>query len=231
LAPSIAVVVPTLNEQELLAALLPELAAEADELVVADGGSVDDTVGVARRAGAEVVTASGGRGPQLNAGAGAARCDGLVFLHADTRLPSGGLGLVRNALADGVVGGGFLVRFEGTGPLYRLGAWAVNQRTLRLRIPLGDQAQFASVAAFRAIGGFPDWPILEDLEFIRRLRALGPLAVLEPPVATSARRFERGGPARTVVRNWLIFALFSLGMPPRLLRGLYRPEPIRRQAP
>ena len=119
-------------------------------------------------------------------------------------------------------GGGFTVAFEPSSSGLRLGERLVNLRTRGLQIPLGDQAQFCSASALRVIGGFPAWPILEDLELIRRLRRLGKLVILSPPVVTSARRFERRGLLRTVTTNWLIWSLFFLGMRPQKLASLYR---------
>ena len=107
-------------------------------------------------------------------------------------------------------------------PIYRLGSAIVNLRTRWGRSPLGDQAQFASRKIFEELGGYPDWPILEDLEFIRRLKRKGKMAILEPAVATSTRRFEERGITRTIIRNWLIFALYFAGASPQRLARLYR---------
>ena len=102
----------------------------------------------------------------------------------------------------------------------------MNLRTRWLRSPLGDQAQFASRAAFEELGGYPEWPILEDLEFIRRLKRLGRVTILAPAVSTSARRFEDEGIARTLLRNWLIFALYYAGVSPRTSRPLVSGRPL-----
>ncbi|MCP4203962.1 MAG: glycosyltransferase family 2 protein, partial [bacterium] len=163
-----------------------------------------------------------GRGPQLNRGAGASSADGFLFLHADTVLPSGAVQSVETALASGAVGGGFQVRFSSPRPIYKLGSRIVNLRTRWFRSPLGDQAQFATRAAFHEVGGYPDWPILEDLEFIRCLKRKGKIAILRPPVTTSARRFEERGITRTIIFNWLIFALYFAGVSPERLARLYR---------
>lgn len=223
--PRIAVVIPTLNEGPWLRRILPPLADIADRIVVSDGGSVDDTVAVAHRNRAQVVVGPKGRGLQLNKGATASEADAYVFLHADTELPAGALPAIRGALDDGFVGGGFFVTFDSPRPVFRFGSRMINLRTRLTRLPLGDQAQFASSAAFKSIGGFKAWPILEDLDFIRRLRRTGPLTVLSPPVTTSARRFELNGPVRTLATNWLIFALFAIGVSPHALQRLYR-EPV-----
>lgn len=202
--------------------LLGEALRAGDELVVSDGGSSDRTVEVAREVGAVVVGGGRGRGEQLNRGAAACGGDVLVFLHADTRLPAGAAEAVRRAVAAGAVGGGFLLRFDDPRPTMRLGAWLINLRTRLTRLPLGDQAQFATREAFERIGGFADWPVLEDLDFVRRLGRAGRVAILDGPVVTAARRFNAAGAAATVTRNWVIWILYALGVPPRRLARLYR---------
>lgn len=219
---TVAIVVPTLNEEPTLERHLPAALAQADEVVVSDGGSADATREVALGLGARVVEGPAGRGGQLNRGAAATRSDLLLFLHADTELPPGSVERVRRAVAGGAVGGGFHARFDDPGFWMRLGSRLVRLRTRLTRVPLGDQAQFATRAVFDALGGYRDWPILEDLDFARRLKAHGPVAVLEPPVVTAARRYLEGGVARTVVRNWLIWLLYLAGVSPHRLARLYR---------
>lgn len=218
----LAVIIPTLNEEEALSRHLPLLARPADEIIVSDGGSVDATVAVAESSGARVVIGPPGRGGQLNRGAQEARAEVLLFLHADTTLPAGGLDAVRRAVDQGFVGGGFGVRFDADTRMLRLTKRLINLRTRLTRAPLGDQAQFATRTAFERVGGFEDWPILEDLDFIRRLRKAGRLAILEPAVTTAARRFQQRGHLRTVSTNWLIWTLFLAGIPPHRLARLYQ---------
>jgi len=211
-----------LDEAETLRRNLPDVLAVADEVVVSDGGSRDGTAEVARELGATVIEGPPGRGGQLNRAAAAAASDALLFLHADTTLPAGGVDAVRRAVADGARGGAFLVRFDGERRIYRLGEWVVNLRTRWAKTPLGDQGQFVTRATFEELDGFREWPILEDLDFVRRLRSRGPVTILPLRVTTSARRFEAKGPVRTVLRNWLIWALYLLGVSPHRLARLYR---------
>jgi rSAM/selenodomain-associated transferase 2 len=220
----VSIVVPTLDEEEALRRHLPEAREQADEVVVSDGGSRDATVQVARELGARIVEGPEGRGGQLHRGALAARGDVLLFLHADTSLPSGAVASVRRAVSEGAVGGAFLMRFreETEKPVLRLGGRLVRLRTRWLRIPLGDQAQFATRAAYEAVGGFPDWPILEDLYFIRRLRRHGRLAMVPLVVTTSGRRFVRRGVVPTLATNYLVWTLYALGVSPQRLSRLYR---------
>src|SRR6185295_14580931 len=219
----LAIVVPTLNEEDALRRNLPAALAAADEVVVSDGGSEDCSVEIARRLGARVVAGPPSRGGQLNRGARAApSADVLLFLHADTTLPARGAEAVRAAVSQGCNGGAFLLRFDVDRPAQRLGAWLINRRTRMLRLPLGDQAQFVSRETFEKLEGFRDWPILEDLDFAIRLRRLGGMTLIAAPVTTGARRFRELGAVRTVATNWLIWILFFLGVSPHRLARLYR---------
>lgn len=235
------IVIPTLDEAENLAELLPGLRPVADAFCVADGGSSDGTPELARELGARVVAAPRGRGRQLQAGAAAlpakageeSRADGdgdvLLFLHADSRLPGGAREAIEAALfgdgADGVVGGAFRIRYSGAGRLLRLGARLANWRAEKTRCPLGDHAIFVRRRVFEELGGFRDWPLLEDLDFARRLARRGRTVLLPAFVLTSARRFERLGVWRTVATNWLILLLYFAGVSPRRLARLYGRPP------
>lgn len=214
--------IPALDEEENLRALLPGLVREADEVVVSDGGSDDRTAEVARELGARVVSSERGRGMQLNRAARESTAEVLLFLHADTRLPAGALDMVRRAVVDGACGGGFLARFDSELPIMAFGSRLVDLRTRLTRAPLGDQAQFVTRTAFLALGGYRSWPILEDLDFIRRLKRIGRIAVIPRRVVTSGRRYEQGGVLKTVALNWLLWTLYFLGVDPRRIAGLYR---------
>jgi len=215
--------VPTLDEEAAVRRLLPEALAVADQVIVSDGGSTDNTVVVTEELGVPVVQGERGRGPQLNLGASEASSDTVVFLHADTQLPADGIDLIRRAVETGHVGGGFLIRFDDPRPIFGLGSRIVNLRTTLTRSPLGDQAQFATKKVFSDLGGYRSWPILEDLDFASRLKRMGPIAIIKSPAKTSARRFVRGGVAATIANNWLIFGLYFLGVSPERLARLYRP--------
>ena len=122
----------------------------------------------------------------------------------------------------GSVGGGFLVEFASERPIFRLGSWLVNCRTRLTGVPLGDQAQFTTRDAYSALGGFPDWPILEDLDFARRLKRYGRTTLIPTPVRTSPRRQESRGILRNIATNWFIWALFFVGVSPHRLARFYR---------
>jgi len=224
----ISIVVPTLNEEKNLRALLPAALAAAPEVVVSDGGSTDRTVAVARQLGARVITGPPGRGGQLNRGARAARGEILLFLHADTTLHPGALEQVQAAIAAGAEGGAFTLRFDVDRPLFRFGAAVINLRTRWLKAPLGDQAHFVTRPVFDEMSGYAEWPILEDLDFARRLRSRGRMVILAGPVTTAGRRFLAQGPLRTVLNNWWIWGLYRMGVSPHRLARRYRPAGFSR---
>jgi rSAM/selenodomain-associated transferase 2 len=225
----LAIVIPTLDEEENLRRHLPAALAIAAStsgiVVVSDGGSADRTLETARELGAMTVSGPPGRGGQLNRGTAAALAenpDVLLFLHADTTLPEDAAAEVRGTVAAGAEGGAFFLRFDVDRPAQRLGSWLINLRTRLTRLPLGDQAQFVTRAGFERLGGFREWPILEDLDFALRLRRGGRMKLIERRVTTGARRFTGQGAVRTVATNWLIWLLFFLGVPPHRLTRLYR---------
>lgn len=219
---SLAIIIPTLDEEAQLAAVLPTLAGRAEEIVVSDGGSRDGTREVAAHHGARIVAGTAGRGAQLRRGVAATSADVLLFLHADTRLPADAFRRLGAAVRAGAVAGGFTILFDPPTPLLRVGSRLVNVRTRLTRLPLGDQGQWATRAVYEAVGGFRDWPILEDVDLMRRLKRHGPVAVLAGPALTSSRRFRRLGIARTVATNWLIWTLYAAGVSPHKLARLYR---------
>ena len=221
------VIVPALDEEALIGRALDHLAAlrPRPEVIVADGGSSDATRAVARTHPLRpvVIAAPRGRARQMNAGAAAARGELLLFLHADTRLPPGaGAALAAVARRPRIVGGNFALRFEGRGAFPRaLGAWYAAQD--RLGTHYGDSAMFARARAFRALGGFPDIPVMEDFELARALRRLGPTRRLPGPAVTSGRRWRRLGVGRSL-RAWvLIRTRYGMGVPPERLARMYPP--------
>lgn len=221
----ISVVIPVLDEADNLRRLLPDLARRwpAAEVVVVDGGSRDATVAVARRqAGVRCLASAPGRARQMNRGGQATGGEVLVFLHADTRLPDGALEAVQAAMADPrVVGGRFDVAFDSARPIMRVTAGLMNVRSRLSGIATGDQTIFVRRAAFEALGGFPDIPLMEDVEFSRRLKRRGRLACLRLRVTTSARKWEHEGPVRTVLLMWTLRLLYFLGACPRRLHRWY----------
>lgn len=221
--PQISVVIPTLDEEGLVAAAVMSVRADAD-VIVSDGGSSDGTVEAARAAGARVITADRGRGPQLAAGAAGATGRWLVFLHADTRLESGWAPALKQ-LGPEIVGGAFRFALDSPRPIYRWIEAGVALRCRLLDLPYGDQGIFARRGAYDLAGGFAAHPLMEDVAFVRRLRKTGRLAFPSVRAFTSPRRWERHSIASTSVRNWCLLALFTAGWPPERLARLYGEPP------
>jgi rSAM/selenodomain-associated transferase 2 len=219
------IVIPALNEAANLARLLPELARDCPgaEIIVVDGGSADSTPEVAAgRPGVRLLAGPRGRARQMNAGARAAGGDALLFLHADTRLPGGAAAAIARVLAEpGTVGGRFDVRLDSPRPLLRLVAWLMNARSRLSGICTGDQGIFVRRADFEAVGGYPDIPLMEDIELSRRLKRRGRLGALRLRVTTSARKWEREGPLRTIGLMWALRFLHFCGVSPERLHRWY----------
>ncbi len=217
----ISIIIPTLNEAECIGQTVAGLVGQLGvEVIVADGGSHDQTVATALAAGATVIDAPLGRGSQQNGGARAARGRVLLFLHADTLLPEGFAAHIREALAQpGIVAGAFRLAIGATGWRFRLLERCTNWRATWFGLPYGDQALFLSAARFQAMGGFKEIALLEDLELVCRLRKMGRITLLKAPVLTSPRRWQRLGFVRTTVINQLIVLGFFCGASPnRLVR-------------
>ena len=218
----ISVIIPTLQEGRTIdGAVRSARRAGADEVIVSDAGSTDDTAANARRAGAIVIRGARGRGPQLNAGAAAAMGDILWFVHADARVAPESGDAIRDALRDpGVVGGNFRIRFGASRHGRLLARFYHVIR--RLRVFYGDSAIFCRRSAFDAVGGFPPYPIMEDLTFVHALYRHGGMAYLPGPVSASPRRWEQGGLARTWA-SWLVIqGLYWARVDPQRLARLYR---------
>lgn len=225
----ISVIIPVLNEAPRLAALLQDLGRvlPGAELVVVDGGSTDGSPATAAGVpGVRVLSAPRGRARQMNAGAAVARGDVLLFLHADTRLPPETAAAIGGALADPlVVGGRFDLRLDSPRFPFRLIETLINWRSRVTGIATGDQALFVRTSTFRALGGFPEIPLMEDVEFSRRLKRAGRVAPLRCRVVTAARKWEREGIGRTILLMWRLRLLYLLGADPGELHRRYYREP------
>lgn len=223
--PTLSIVMPVLNEadgiEHTLQALAP-LRARGAEVIVADGGSRDATAARARPLCDHLLRTEPGRARQMNAGAAAARADALLFLHADTQLPEGADHLVRRALKAGTAWGRFDVRIIGRPAMLRVVATLMNLRSRWTGIATGDQGLFMTRAAFERVGGFPDQPLMEDVELSRRLRAVGRPACLRARVTTSGRRWETRGVWRTIFLMWRLRWRYWRGAPAEALAEAYR---------
>lgn len=224
--PSLSIVIPVLNAEASLSALLPSLQSDLIEIsvVVCDGGSVDQSASVAADLGAHVVSASGGRGPQLQAGARAASGDWIFLLHADSQLQPGW----DTALSGFIGASSNLERAayfqfaldDPSGParrLERMVAW----RCRTFGLPYGDQGLVLHRSLLEAVGGMPEIPLMEDVALVRKI-GRERLTDLSVPLVTSARKFRRQGYWRRSLRNLSCLALYFLGVPPAKILRLYQ---------
>lgn len=219
----ISVVVPILNEERTIAALLRALMQlKPHELILVDGGSSDGTRAICRQFGVEVLTSPRGRAAQMNYGARRATGDVLLFLHADTRLPPTAFDDIRDALGDPrFVGGRFDIQLDGDHWMLRVIGAMISLRSRLSNVGTGDQAIFVRREMFQGMGGFPDIPIMEDVAFCRALKRLGEVACLRSKVITSARRWELDGVWRTIFRMWMLKSLYLMGVSPHRLKRYY----------
>jgi rSAM/selenodomain-associated transferase 2 len=234
MAMPISVIIPTLNEERtIMTTLAHTVALGFDELIVVDGGSLDQTpvlVESYRRrtqspaqSPVRLVTAPGGRARQMNEGAKASRGEILLFLHADTQLPSDAKTIIDTTLADQrMVGGRFDVRFDRPSMWGTIISRMMNWRSRLSGIATGDQALFVRRPVFEQMGGFADMPLMEDIDFSRRLKRKGATAALTATVTTSFRRWERHGPLRTILLMWALRFLYWIGISPSHLLEWYK---------
>ncbi|GAC1650549.1 MAG: TIGR04283 family arsenosugar biosynthesis glycosyltransferase [Ktedonobacteraceae bacterium] len=219
------IIMPVLNEEAVLEQYLIPLTQQCTlheyELLIVDGGSTDATVAIAERYG-RVIHSERGRASQMNCGAKAARGNILIFLHADTLLPERAFDAIEQALTSSrIVAGAFRVCFNCDKLPYKLVAFATNLRSRLSNIFTGDQAYFIRAESFRAIGGYPEQPLMEDLEIIARLCKIGKVVLLPYYVTTSARRHEKIGLMRSVLFMWYLRTLYKFGTPPLRLQQMY----------
>lgn len=227
----LSVLIPAFNEAEIIGCAVQHAAdtLPAHEVIVVDGGSTDDTPRIAATC-ATVVRSTASRGASLNDAARLARGNVLLFLHADTRLPSDAADEIARVLRDPrVVGGAFRFGFDERSAVARLIAAWVNFRSRAFNVFLGDQALFVRKEIFLGAGGFRDWSLMEDLEILHRLRKFGSLRVARSAIATSARRHRRDGWLRTTAFVWLVTWLHFCGVSPRRLTALYKRRSVRRR--
>jgi rSAM/selenodomain-associated transferase 2 len=249
----IAVIIPTLNEEQALPDTLQRTTALGfDDIIVVDGGSSDRTQAIVQSLAGNRQWAMGngretealqihpayspspiatrlallvspaGRAKQMNTGASHSQADVFLFLHADTHLPDEARRAIERALDDpACIGGRFDVRFERDTGLAWLIARLISLRSRWSSIATGDQALFVRHEVFAQLGGFTDIPIMEDVDFTRRLKRAGRVAPLRAHVVTSYRRWDRHGALRTIVLMWALRLLYWLGVHPNRLRNLY----------
>ncbi|MDP1947720.1 MAG: TIGR04283 family arsenosugar biosynthesis glycosyltransferase [Nitrospirota bacterium] len=230
---TISVIIPTLNEERTIMATMAQTAALGfDELIVVDGGSSDETPALVEsfrlstqssaRSPIRLVPAPRGRACQMNEGAKASRGEILLFLHADTQLPSDAKSAIETAMAgQDMVGGRFDVRFDRPSKWGSIISSMMNWRSRISGIATGDQALFVRHHIFEQMGGFADVPLMEDIDFSRRLKRRGATAALTATVTTSFRRWEQQGPLPTILLMWALRFLYWIGVSPHRLAHLY----------
>ncbi|MFQ5672816.1 MAG: TIGR04283 family arsenosugar biosynthesis glycosyltransferase [Nitrospinales bacterium] len=219
----VSVIIPTLNEAAVLARTLETIEKyNPCEIIIGDGGSEDGTLDIAGKFNARVVPSPPGRALQMNAAAGRARGDTLLFLHADSTMEHDGYRRMIRLMSEArTVGGAFSLRIQSPRWSLRLISRVATLRAKYLRIVYGDQAIFVRGETFRRMGGFSPIPICEDMDFFNRLKKEGKTVILEEKTTTSPRRWQAEGVLYTTLRNWLIAGLFLLGFPPRILSKWY----------
>jgi len=224
----LSVIIPCLDEAEVitgsLQALQP-LRLRGAEVIVADGGSTDGTLDLARPLADQALSAPRGRAAQMNHGAAAASGDVLLFLHADCRLPDeADVRLLRALAAARKEWGRFDVRLAGKHPMLRVIAGAMNTRSRWTGIATGDQGLFVRRSTFEAAGRYPDIPLMEDVALCKRLKRFGRPLCLSERITASARRWEKHGIAATMLLMWRLRLAYSLGADPRRLAARYAPH-------
>lgn len=216
------IIIPTLNEAEVLGDTLTAVADGSAEIIVIDGGSDDDTVKVARQYTPRVFISPKGRGLQQDTGARRSRGRVLLFLHADTHLPRNYLVLVREVMADeNIVFGAFRLKIHPPCLALNIIALMANIRSRFFSLPYGDQALFVRRSTYLRIGGFRDWPVMEDVDLVRRLNRQGGFRLARGAAHTSARRWQSEHFARATIRNWSLIIRYASGISPHKLARHY----------
>lgn len=210
-------IIPTLNAGEALASCMTSLR-EADEIIIADGGSTDATLAIARAAGATIVTSERGRGVQMANAAQAARGEALLFVHADTRISPGWRELANCHLDSSPRPACFRLKLDDPAWQARVIELAVSLRTRLAGLPYGDQGLLVSRSAYDAAGGFRPIVLMEDVDLVRRLTRP---VMLDGDAITSAERWRRDGWVRRSLRNLACLSLWRLGISPERIARLY----------
>jgi rSAM/selenodomain-associated transferase 2 len=232
--PPVSVIIPARNEAATIAATVRSAReAGADEVIAVDGESLDGTPDAARPVVDAVILSPPGRARQMNAGARASRGEILLFLHADTTMPEGSIASVREAMKqDDILGGAFSVRLgvSADAPPLRKAALRLTSRMINVRARLfraytGDQAIFLRRDVFETIGGYPEIPLMEDVELSRCLTRRGRTTLLPTAITTSARRWESHGTLRTILLMWGLRLAYLLGMSPTRCAEIYGRRP------
>jgi rSAM/selenodomain-associated transferase 2 len=220
----VSIIIPVLNEEKAIPALMNNLAAQEGkcEIIIVDGGSTDQSLEICKNYNnLTVITSEKGRADQMNKGAEIAGGDVLLFLHADTLLPPGGIGAIEAAMVEEeTVGGSFYLKFDMENLAFRF--FSVFTRINSAYLTYGDQGIFIKKSVFEEIGAFKQLPILEDFEIQKRLRKKGRFIKLPLPVTTSARRFLHNGIFKQQLLNIALLCAYELGYSPAKIKAFYK---------
>lgn len=221
--PSISIIIPVLNEAERITNLLSDLKVKFPdaEIIVSDGGSSDGTADLAQEH-ANVITSRKGRSFQMNAGADASGGDVLWFLHADCDPPAKAVELIRSAINDGNIGGGFRWELDGDKWYYPVITWISHRKNKIKRNLYGDMGIFVRRDVFETLEGYKEIPLMEEVEFNDRLIHLGNTILFDTPIVSSDRRLLKSGPIRSFIRNSAIKIAYNWGVSAETLAKYYR---------
>jgi rSAM/selenodomain-associated transferase 2 len=226
--PPVSIIIPVLNESEIIGRTIENICSTSSipdtEIIVVDGSPDGETINAIEDKRVIKLISEKGRGRQMNKGAALAKGDVLLFLHADTWLPDNAFDSIDSTIEKGCKAGAFELGIASERHVFRLIEKAVWFRSRFFKIPYGDQAIFARKDYFHKIGGFKEMPIMEDLEFVRRVKKLGDnIHIIPHRVKTSPRKWEKDGVIYCTLRNWLLSSLFIAGVSPeKLVRFYYR---------
>jgi rSAM/selenodomain-associated transferase 2 len=222
---TVSVVIPVLDDLDALATTLEEFRSARigpDEIIIIDGGHDSDCASLALRYHCIYLRTRPVRGYQLHAGARCASGDVIWFLHADAHPPVSAIALIRDQIAAGAIGGYFRFRFAGQQTWYkRLLTWFINIRT-RFGVPYGDQGLFIRTSSYATTGGFPDFPLFEEVSLVKAARSDGRFVEIDTPIGVSPRRWEQDGWLRRTLANRLLALGYMLGISPQTLARRYR---------
>lgn len=217
------IIIPTLNEaagiQQHLQALQP--LKNQCEIIIADGGSQDETIAIAKSLSDRVFTVPKGRARQMNAGVVCSTGEVLIFLHADTYLPGNALSIIKHGINTGYCWGRFNIHLTGRNLMLEIIAYMMNWRSRLTGIATGDQVLFMTRHAFESIGGYPDIPLMEDIAICNKLKQLGKPLCLSAKVISSGRRWQQFGIFKTILLMWWLRLLFFFDFNPKQLAKLY----------
>lgn len=225
----ISIIIPVLNEEENISSALAntERLSGEKEIIVVDGGSIDNTVSIVNSVGAYnytplLLSSQKGRGHQMNRGAEIAKGDTLIFLHADTTLPENAITRIEEAMKNHeIIGGRFDVSFDDDRFIFKLIAFLMNWRSHLTGIFTGDQAIFIRKSVFKDIGGYLEIPLMEDIALSKKMKRTGRVVCLEHSAITSARKWKEEGIIKTILLMWFLRFLYFFKISPIFLSKIY----------